>query len=607
MSLIRLSERVPPTGGLNADGFANILGRPAMDPLTLVLREAGQNIWDARIRTPGAPPPRMLVRVRTLLREESATLRQTLSGGDSRSAEPLTENTLSWLLALDASIRVMEICDFGTVGLSGGTDPTSEQGNFVRFFFDIGTPHSGGSDGGTYGYGRSSLYLAGKARTILVDTQVHGESEVRRLMACRLGPAYVKPRLGGSQDRFTGRHFWGGQVQGNAVLPLEGENARFLSAALGMPTRDVADSGTTILMPWPDLPLVDTGRQIAGILLHNLWPKLVEVRGRRPMEIAVEVDGIQTPIPDPRRHPQYAPFAAALRLVRSRAVETGAVAITAGRARVTTGHMAIEATHAAPIPESPQPEDGAAEHDFVFGVHHVALMRPSELVVRYQAYPGVAPDSQWGAVFMCSDEPEIRDAFAASEPPAHDDWVPDRLPDADRTIVRVSLKRIREQVESHFGVNRSQVSADAVGHGASLAAAADRFAKEFLSGDGSGAVETAGAGGGGGGNSPPLGPLRFESIRIEDELTIAKFVADCPTPSMLAVKAIAWVMTGGRFNEAIPDDIEPPAVVGWSLPDGTRVPGHSCTLSQAGRYGVDVSFNGLYAIDIGHEVVEMSS
>ena len=93
MSLVRLSERVPPTGGLNADGFANILGRPAMDPLTLVLREAGQNIWDARIREPGASPPRMLVRVRTLGNDEHEAFRNALSNGDARSAEPLSGDT----------------------------------------------------------------------------------------------------------------------------------------------------------------------------------------------------------------------------------------------------------------------------------------------------------------------------------------------------------------------------------------------------------------------------------------------------------------------------------------------------------------------------------
>ena len=132
MSLVRLSERVSPTGGLHADGFANILGRPALDPLTLVLREAAQNIWDARIRAAGAPGPRMLVRVRTLDAAQSGVFRQVFSGGDARSAEPVTTNELSRHLALGTPIRVLEICDFGTMGPAGGTDPTADQGNFVK-------------------------------------------------------------------------------------------------------------------------------------------------------------------------------------------------------------------------------------------------------------------------------------------------------------------------------------------------------------------------------------------------------------------------------------------------------------------------------------------
>lgn len=610
MSLTRLSERVPPTGGLHAEGFANILGRPALDPLTLVLREAGQNIWDARIRAPGALPPSMLVRVRTLKAEESEEFRRAFSNGDPRSAEPLGGSELRRHLAMDDPIRVLEICDFGTEGLGGGVNPASDQGKFVRFFFDVGIPHAGGGDGGTYGYGRSSLYLAGRTRTILVDTQVSGDASApRRLMACRLGPAYVKQKLGGSQNRFTGRHFWGGHVEGDTVIPLEGEPAKTLSASLGMPPRDIGRPGTSILIPWPDLPEVDTGRHIAATLLHNLWPKLVEVRGRRPMEIAVEVDGNPIPVPDPKRHTQYAPFAAALRLVRHPAPDTGVIEIAVGRPPVTTGYMAITVTHAAPSPPSVQPEDGTPEHDFARGVNHVALMRPSELVVRYLAFPGVAPDTQWGAVFMCADEPKVRDAFAASEPPAHDDWVPDRLSDSDKTTVRVSLKRIREQVDRHFGINRPAIRSEGSAVSASLAAAADRFSEEFLSGDGTGATENVAddLGGRSSSNKAPLGPFRFDSLRMEQEKTIARFSADCPAPADASVRAIAWVMTGGRFSEAIPGDILPPRVLGWSLPDGRWLDGDKCHLIQSGRYGVDVAFEGRYAIDIRHEAVETTS
>jgi hypothetical protein len=603
MSLVRLSERVSPTGGLHADGFANILGRPALDPLTLVLREAAQNIWDARNRAAGAPGPRMLVRVRVLDAAQSDVFRQIFSGGDARSAEPVTTNELSRHLALAAPIRVLEISDFGTMGLAGGTDPTADQGNFVRFFFDVGTAHMGGGDGGTYGYGRSSLYLAGPTRTILVDSQVQGEN-VRRLMACRLGPAYTKPRLDGGTMRYTGRHFWGGEVQGDRVLPLGGEAAGGLAESLGMPGRGIEDSGTTILVPWPDLPQDDTGRRIALVLLHNLWPKLVELRGKRPMAIEVQVDGVEVAIPSPKRHPQYAPFAAALALVRNPDPVTGVIPVAVTSAHTVTGHLAIQSTHAAPVPATPQSDDAAAESDFSHGIHHIALMRPSELVVRYQAYPGVAPDTQWGGVFMCSDEPRVRDAFAASEPPAHDDWVPDRLADQDKTLVRVSLRRIREHVDRHFGVGQSPVVSGDTG-AVSLAAAADRFAAEFLSGEGSAAAETGGGiGGGGGGGKRPLDPLRFDSVRLEEGRTIARFFAECGAPLLEAVRASAWVVTGGRGGDPIPEDISPPVVIGWTKPGGEWVPGASCSLTHVGRYLVDVAFEGRYAIDARWTSVE---
>ena len=38
------------TGGLTGQGFTNLLGRPRLSPMSLLLREAAQNAWDARER-----------------------------------------------------------------------------------------------------------------------------------------------------------------------------------------------------------------------------------------------------------------------------------------------------------------------------------------------------------------------------------------------------------------------------------------------------------------------------------------------------------------------------------------------------------------------------
>lgn len=76
---------------------------------------------------------------------------------------------------------------------------------------------------------------------------------------------------------------------------------------------------------------------------------------------------------------------------------------------------------------------------------HIALMRPVGLVVKY--LPGTAlPDErlEWAGVFITSDDEDIESAFAESEPPAHDDWIPDNLPKGtSKTLVNVALRELR--------------------------------------------------------------------------------------------------------------------------------------------------------------------
>src|SRR5688500_16386958 len=47
------AEKYQPTGGISADGVRNQLGRPRIDRLTLLVREAVQNSWDARTEDSG--------------------------------------------------------------------------------------------------------------------------------------------------------------------------------------------------------------------------------------------------------------------------------------------------------------------------------------------------------------------------------------------------------------------------------------------------------------------------------------------------------------------------------------------------------------------------
>ena len=139
--------------------------------------------------------------------------------------------------------------------------------------------------------------------------------------------------------------------------------------------------------------------------------------------------------------------------------------------------------------------------DFVNGVGHVALMRPSELVVRYLEVSGARSDGrQWAGVFICVDDAEVRNVFASSEPPAHDDWIPDRIEDKQaRRIVRQTVNTyIPQTVRTAFALATQPAGSDE--DRGSLAAAADAFAGEFLQGDGT-APAPPGPGGAGPGGS----------------------------------------------------------------------------------------------------------
>ena len=50
-----VSQPVPRMGAIKAEGIMNQLGRPTVDRLTVLVREAAQNSWDAADRSQSGP------------------------------------------------------------------------------------------------------------------------------------------------------------------------------------------------------------------------------------------------------------------------------------------------------------------------------------------------------------------------------------------------------------------------------------------------------------------------------------------------------------------------------------------------------------------------
>jgi hypothetical protein len=87
------------------------------------------------------------------------------------------------------------------------------------------------------------------------------------------------------------------------------------------------------------------------------------------------------------------------------------------------------------------------------GLHHVALMRNAELVVRYLSGPE-ATTGRYGycGVFRCSLDTD--QAFRNAEPPTHDDWIPRAVADRrDRTFVNVALSRVQAACRDAAGLS----------------------------------------------------------------------------------------------------------------------------------------------------------
>ena len=179
------SELFSATGGAAAEGVSNQLGRPRADRFTLLIREAVQNSWDARIASAGG----VAFHVDGHLLDRSA--RQALATQVFADV-PAAVDVRARLLA-GSDFPVIAVSDFGTRGLSGPTrgnivPQPGELTNFVDFMRYIGRPPNRAYAGGTYGFGKAAYFLASSLKTICVHTRFrNGHGVESRFMAAALG------------------------------------------------------------------------------------------------------------------------------------------------------------------------------------------------------------------------------------------------------------------------------------------------------------------------------------------------------------------------------------------------------------------------------------
>ncbi len=419
-----------------------------MDPLTILVRESAQNSWDARL------PDSVVdyrIRIRTLGADADVWRRLLLPGPMSGRQDA----------SLDAALRpdrfFITISDRGTRGLGGPlrADEKSPDGvvpNFVQFLRNVGEPSDQEFGGGTYGFGKGILYSVSSAHTILVDTRcLDGLGHDRRLMAASLAHSFYDADI-----RYTGRHWWG-DCGGDVPDPIVGDEAAVHARTLGLPGFG-EQTGTDIVIIGADLGVEvgadgdesprtpqQAGEFLASSILWNLWPKLGSETRPQVMQFLIDVDGHVIDVPAPSSVPQLRGFVHALDDIH----QGNALRYQRTRPPRHGGDMSIQTCASDPLlgREAGRIIDSAAAINPPY--RHIARMRQAELVVDY--FEGSEhPDPLLGytGVFAASHEADA--AFAASEPPTHDDWVDRGLAISQRGVVRGSRTFIKNTIEHHL-------------------------------------------------------------------------------------------------------------------------------------------------------------
>lgn len=444
-------ERYAPQGGADAAAVRRALGTTDMHFWDVFLRETVQNSWDARcgdrirfdvrvFELDGAQRARLISEMfpGTTGVEALDSFRAVLTGAAPEGGKEATPVTPAMLVATDV----------GTKGLGGPVradirvDPSAPT-DFRELVRNIGRDRNRALGGGTYGFGKAVLYDASTINTCIIYTQIRdgfGQPE-QRLIAARLGERFER-----GETIFTGRHWWGRRAEDDIVDPLTGAAARELAEALGIASMEADETGTAIavLSPVTVAEGTATPSDVAKVLQDAaakwIWPHMID-RGEGPdIDFSFTGDGDALEPTDLGRHPIYRHYVRAFEAAEANlATKTDAddwpVSTRAIRTDRPKGYMGQLAWSTVRMPEIDGIED--------WETSHVALMRKPRLVVKYLPVPPHPDGALRAGVFIAADSEN--DAFAKSEPAAHDDWRPTTVERYQRSPVRQTLNKILNQ------------------------------------------------------------------------------------------------------------------------------------------------------------------
>ena len=461
MKLRLQSEKRSPEGGINGSGARRMMGRPEMAPLTLSIREAIQNSWDQRLQNGSTTT--ISFDWRSCSPAEDRFLREfVFQEWPSEGLSPLPEDTFSLLVISDRNTKGLNGPLFADEYEAGETDF-----NFVRFFRNVGRDRSQGVGGGTYGYGKATLYDLSRMFAIVAYSRFLSRdgTYISRFMAAALGDEFIHTSECRAEN-FTGRHWWGALDSMGKAVPIEGQAADRAAAELGIPGFSGCDTGTTVAVINPsnggeegvDQVHAESnpGEWIASTGLSFAWAhlRLVPDTTNPYLKVSVTCDGRDVPVGplagDERRTKAFSRSLECLLGLRHEDASTKITLIECHNPKMALGRLAITTFAAGAVPREGLRMREAAHLPFHDDCHHVALMRNPMLTVTYR--PGPSPSVAgvgYAAVFLAN--PGLDTEFADAEPAAHDSWSwSDMQSGNGKTFVKTALKRIDEALRNSF-------------------------------------------------------------------------------------------------------------------------------------------------------------
>lgn len=433
--MLRLhDQRFPEAGGIDAQSVTNFLGKHRLSQTEVLVREAVQNSWDARV----SEQIRFRVEERYLSPEQTEFVLKDLVG--ERPAHGRVRDLESYVQ--DGRLRVLVVADEGTRGLGGpirADIATQERSDFVDFVRNIGRSEAKGLEGGTYGLGKGVFFQASHVGVCLIYTQARHEGVVQsRFIAMSMGDVdYIV-----DEKRYTGRNWWGVPTGSTELVdPVLGADAWNIADRLGMPVPGWERTGTSIMILAPQMDpnsrAKDLRDSIREALLKWTWPRL-QPDAQAPIRVVIAgLDGQEEEVLA-SSEPDLSAFRAAYRLADDPNAPEQAIErkwpIISGRQQ-----LGVLAVRIIPSVEEPGSEDMA---------NHIALLRKPRQVVRYLAVPRMPDGSRVQGVFLADESQD--ELFAQSEPATHDDWVPSQTQGAkgSRNYVRITLDHIKKCIVS---------------------------------------------------------------------------------------------------------------------------------------------------------------